>query len=324
MAGLGVIMAGEPVVDMRWGVYRKVYSGFIWGDRLNSVSMEAEAWFWRLHAVADDLGNLATNWPRLCVEAGGKRNVSPEQAERLTRELADVKLIRLYQVGSDNYAHIYGFEDRQPANKNGRRIQRHPTPSDQTHTEPVRVCLGNPTEPDSDCRESKSPNPIPKPIPKPIPTNEPAAPPPFPPVLDREDFRKAWGEYVAYRREGKLKPLRPRSVAALFDEMARWGPDAAIQAIRTTIAKGWTGVFEPKGEFGRPLKPPPKPGPEKLDTAGQAAFKAWWRALDPGGQAAFAQAKGVAVSVVNENVNWQRVPAAWGDAIGEGKQRSTA
>jgi hypothetical protein len=167
-------MAGEPVVDMRWGVYRKVYSGFIWGDRLNSVSMEAEAWFWRLHAVADDLGNLAANMNRLVVEAGGKRQITPEQAEKWTAELASVRLIVRYSVGSDNYVHIIGFEDRQPANKNGRRIQRHPLPpKDQTGTE--MVTLGNPTEPDLNCRESKSPTPTPtpNPIPNPNPTPTP-------------------------------------------------------------------------------------------------------------------------------------------------------
>lgn len=142
-------------------------------------------------------------------------------------------------------------------------------------------------------------------------TKDKAAAPPFPPVLDREDFRKAWDDYLAYRREAKLKRLQPRSISAQFAEMVAWGPDLAIQAIRTTIAKGWTGIFEPKGEFGRPIKPPPKPGPEKLSDAGQSEFKAWWRERSPEQRGEFARSVGVDVNTVDQNVNWRRVPATW-------------
>lgn len=138
-----------------------------------------------------------------------------------------------------------------------------------------------------------------------------AAAPPFPSVLDREDFRKAWDDYLAYRREAKLKRLQPRSISAQFTEMVAWGPGIAIQAIRTTIAKGWTGIFEPKGEFGRPVKPPPKPGPEKLSDAGQAEFKAWWGRQSRDDQEAFAKSKGVAFATVDQAVNWRKVPATW-------------
>lgn len=171
-------MTGESIVDMQRGVYRRVYAGFIWGDRINSVSMEAEAWFWRLHAVADDLGNLPGMWQRLAGEAGGRRNMTAADAERLTGELIAAGLIEEYQSGGDRYLHIRQFESRQPAGKNGRRIQRYPEHPTETllvnpgvpggirvnpgESKGIRVCPGESVPP--------SPSPIPSPTPTPTPT----------------------------------------------------------------------------------------------------------------------------------------------------------
>lgn len=115
-----------PTLDMTEGVYRRIYSGFLDNKKINSVSWMAEAWFWRLVVLADDYGNLKANWRHLAVHASPIREVESLQAKELTNELVKAKLITLYQVDGDLYLHITGFVDRQPANKNGRRIQRAP------------------------------------------------------------------------------------------------------------------------------------------------------------------------------------------------------
>lgn len=169
--------ASKTNVDMTKGVYRKVYAGFLWGERISAVSMVAEAWFWRLHAIADDLGNLPGEPERLASEAGGRRRITPKQAQNLTDDLAAVGLIVRYQVDGADYIHILQFEDRQPGRPNGSRIQRYPHPPDEieeqakTAKKPqIRVSRRirvNPSEPEQSA--PPNPSPIPNPIPSPTP-----------------------------------------------------------------------------------------------------------------------------------------------------------
>lgn len=92
------------------------------------------------------------------------------------------------------------------------------------------------------------------------PTNQPNQPPAedksaappvdifdgMPSILETEAFKSAWLDYVAYRITAKLKPLKPLSVKAQWQEFTQWGEERAIQAIRDTIRQGWQGIFEPK------------------------------------------------------------------------------
>lgn len=72
--------------------------------------------------------------------------------------------------------------------------------------------------------------------------------PPFPKALETDAFRAAWAEFTEYRREKKKPRFASRTIAAKFAEFEAWGEAKAIQAIRNTIANGWDGVFEPKGD----------------------------------------------------------------------------
>lgn len=82
--------------------------------------------------------------------------------------------------------------------------------------------------------------------------------PPFPPSLSTAAFSEAWASYLAYRRESKFSPLKPASVKAKFAELAELGSDAAVAAIRRTIANGWKGIFPEiaKGNGKAPQSPP--------------------------------------------------------------------
>lgn len=73
---------------------------------------------------------------------------------------------------------------------------------------------------------------------------------PYP--FDSEAFKKAWADYLTYRRESRMKALPPSTIQARFTQFKAWGESAAIEAIRLTISNGWAGIFAPKdGSSGR-------------------------------------------------------------------------
>lgn len=68
----------------------------------------------------------------------------------------------------------------------------------------------------------------------------------FPARLDCREFHETWALWVSYRRERKLAVLKPTSIKAQFEEMASWGLERAIGAIRLSIRQNWQGIFEEK------------------------------------------------------------------------------
>lgn len=123
-------MSEDAVTDLTRGVYRRLYAGFIKGQRINRLSLQAEAWFWRVFAVADDFGNYDAD-PELVKDATkGRRKVTTKQVERWLNEMASVGLISFYQSKSERYLHILRFEETQPAGKNGKRYKRFPLPGE--------------------------------------------------------------------------------------------------------------------------------------------------------------------------------------------------
>lgn len=160
-----------PTLDMTDGIYRRIYSGFISHPKINALSWMAEAWFWRLVVLADDYGNHPANWRLLAVVASPVREVSADDARSMTLELVAQSLIVLYESEGQQYLHIAGFTKRQPANKNGRRIQRFPFSPTCTESESTP---GNPGESKKiqDRPVGIRGNPVP-PIPTPIPMPNP-------------------------------------------------------------------------------------------------------------------------------------------------------
>jgi len=117
----------ETVMDLTKGIYRRIYSGALYGKRVNSVSAGAELLLWRIHMVADDLGNFPADSDRLAPEAMPLRNTAtPKRIAGWLGELAKVKLITTYESGGEQFGHVCGWMDMQPANRNGRRIQKYP------------------------------------------------------------------------------------------------------------------------------------------------------------------------------------------------------
>src|SRR5262245_32917897 len=122
----------SPAVDLTKGIYRRIYAGYITGQRINKVSLQAEAWFWRVLSVVDDFGNAKAE-PEACwLATVGKRHgsVTVSHVKKWLREMADAKLIVLYRAEDEWYLHVTGFESIQPCGKNGKRVQRFPIPDE--------------------------------------------------------------------------------------------------------------------------------------------------------------------------------------------------
>jgi hypothetical protein len=69
----------------------------------------------------------------------------------------------------------------------------------------------------------------------------------LPAVLDTAEFRSAWDDYEANRKEAGHSKLTTRGREIKLKELADWGHDVAVQSIRESIANGWQGIFKPKG-----------------------------------------------------------------------------
>lgn len=99
-------------------------------------------------------------------------------------------------------------------------------------------------------REEKSKEP-------PLPPKEekskkqPAPPPEVPESLNTPEFRDAWADFQIHRSEIKC-PLTPQSAKATLAKCSSWGSVVAVEAIRTAIACGWRGVFEPRNSRASP------------------------------------------------------------------------
>ena len=173
-------------LDMTDGIYRRIYSGFISHPKINALSWMAEAWFWRLVVLADDYGNHPANWRLLAAIASPVREISSAEAKALTEECIAQSLVTLYDYEGQPYLNISGFTKRQPANKNGRRIQRFPMngPVPAGESGGIRVNPGeskgirvNPVPP--------IPTPIPIPNPTPTPTSSSGDPTPTDGIVPR-------------------------------------------------------------------------------------------------------------------------------------------
>ena len=67
----------------------------------------------------------------------------------------------------------------------------------------------------------------------------------LPSELDTDEFRSAWQDWIAYRKELR-KPLTPSTIKSQLSDLTRFGSARAILSIRQSINKGWQGLFEPK------------------------------------------------------------------------------
>jgi hypothetical protein len=227
-------MTEDAVTDLTRGVYRRLYSGFTTGQRINKISLQAEAWFWRILATVDDFGNGRAD-PHLCRDrtAGLRRNVTAKQISGWLREMANVGLIQFYTAKGELFLHVVNFEKTQPAGKNGRRLKRVPLPGESE---------GIQENPDVVSASENTNDPDPE-----DDTDNRAQAPGSPPFTS-VGFLSTLENFERHRVEIR-KPLKPTGRQALFRQLGAMGEKTAITAMETSIANGWQGVFKPKPEF---------------------------------------------------------------------------
>jgi hypothetical protein len=118
----------EPTIfsDRKRGKYFYVYANYIRGKRINKLSIEAEAWFWRFNAAADDFGNGDAEPALLFANTIGLRaGVTIEQVSAWLTECVKQKLIRTYKSDGQRYFHIMDYQVLTPT-KNGRYVHKVP------------------------------------------------------------------------------------------------------------------------------------------------------------------------------------------------------
>jgi hypothetical protein len=113
-------------MDFKKGPWRRLWSNFIRGKKINYVSREAEMYFWRLHSAVDDFGNTEAEPFLLHAATAGRRQMTPDEIVDWVNELASAELLSLYEYNGDDFLHIHDFVGWQPAGKNGKRVRRFP------------------------------------------------------------------------------------------------------------------------------------------------------------------------------------------------------
>lgn len=157
--------------------YRRIYTGFLHGHRINSVSIPAEAAFWRLLVVADDYGNLAAS-PRVLMGTvfPCRESVGPIEIAGWIGELEGANLVVRYSESDVDYLHVVGFVEMQPT-KNGKRARKHPPYPGESRCIQVNPdasrCNRVPSESESESGIEPEQKPESESAPKPPTTTEP-------------------------------------------------------------------------------------------------------------------------------------------------------
>ena len=211
--------------------------------RFDGISAEGERLFIRLLTKADDYGRFHAD-PRLVCAACFplEQAIEPKHAAKWLAELEQRSLIIRYDAEGKHCLAVINYGQRL---KNS-RVKFPPLPGKEREWLPTSRDFPEVPGTSRDFpAESQSQSQTETQSQKGKQRAAEAAPP-LPVLLDTEAFRVAWTDYISYRKQAKLRRLQPMSVRDQWAEMEGWGHDEAVEAIRTTIRKGWQGIFKPK------------------------------------------------------------------------------
>lgn len=138
-------------IDFRRGQYRRIYSGAIFGRRINRLSHLAERLFWRLVSATDDFGNHPWDTQLVKHLLLPLVPVAYDEIAPSMEELERNELITTYSVGGEIFAHVVGHKSLQkpPSGRRARRCPRGPHEHlDELDTETNPSLAGVPLEPD--------------------------------------------------------------------------------------------------------------------------------------------------------------------------------
>ena len=112
--------------DFSRGQYRRLYSGAIFGRRINRVSHLAERLFWRLVSACDDYGNHPWDLYLAQHQLVPLLRLSDAELVGAMQDLEREGLVRRYEWRGEHFAHVVGHLALQPADRSGRRVRRFP------------------------------------------------------------------------------------------------------------------------------------------------------------------------------------------------------
>ena len=152
--------------DFSRGQYRRIYSGCIWGRRINRVGHLAERLFWRLTGAVDDYGNHPWDPYLIRHQLVPLLTINPDELLAAMAELEKEGLVARYTHRGESFGHVCGHLALQPADRSGRRVRRYPPcPSERDDLAP-----------DEPSREQPDPTPQPTSVDASEPCGTPATP----------------------------------------------------------------------------------------------------------------------------------------------------
>ena len=222
---------------------RYVRASAIESEAVNALSPSAEVFYRRLINRADDFGRYTAN-PAIL-----RASLFPLQLDRISEkaiasmlgDCINTGLVFVYEAGGKKLLVMNKWE--QGRAKQSEYAEPPPDICEQMKTY-VYGC------------KHMHPTPTPTPTPTPITDTDKGAPVASLP-FGSDAFAAAWTDFCQHRRELKKK-LTPTATRQIFADLAAWGEQRAIAAIRHTIGKGWQGIREPdqrQSQTAKPLEP---------------------------------------------------------------------
>ncbi len=230
---------------------RNIKPGFFSNEELAELPAEARLLFAGLWTLADRDGRLEDRPKRI---RGTLFPFDDWNIDSLLELLAKCNCITRYVVNDRKYIWIKSFLKHQKPHPNEKPSVIPPysekiasvrekvisDPAESLNPESLNPSLLNPECPvrekvgsDSDFVEESNPKEIPAPL-----TTYPAA-------LDTFDFKQCWeGEWIPYMRHKSPLNRAPamQSQMAWLSELARYGPDKALQILKAGISANWATV----------------------------------------------------------------------------------
>lgn len=241
--------------------YAPVLCSIIDSRRLNAVDERASNLFFLLLAACDDFGLYYADPQVITGKLYCRRHelTHEDRAEfvrKALEDLANVDLIRLYEIDGEKYLWIVNCVKTFRSDYN--TASRYPIPShDLLSSE--RIPLGVRAEfarTPHDCERSPSEFRSLKTDTETETETKTKTEEALPPGLDSTEFRSAWIKWKRHRSEIR-KPLKPTQEKESLGKLAKIGPDRAIAMVEHTIAMGWQGLREPEihKDNGRNMAP---------------------------------------------------------------------
>jgi len=205
-------------------------------DNLNTLSLEAEVFFYRLIVNCDDYGRMDARPIILRTRCFPLRvdKMTDNRIANLLQELVDAKLIAVYDVQGERFLQMKTWEKHQQVRA---RRSKYPDPDGN---QPISEITCNQMIAD----DSKCPR-------NPIQSN------PNPKGLDLPNFldKKTWDDFVEMRTKIK-KPLTRRAITDLWAKLGKLqvAGDEPNEVLAQSILNCWQDVFPIKRDTKNPKR----------------------------------------------------------------------